>query len=88
MTRKDLDLGSLSDFRPRSPLESQEGGPSPEKPGTGWSRREAPQESQFTIRARLETIERFKKMCRPPGGGRFTYAEMLDKLMDKMEGRD
>jgi hypothetical protein len=54
----------------------------------GWSRREAPRESQFTIRARVDTIERFKQLCRPPGGGRFTYGEMLERLMDKAEGRD
>jgi|GEM_PF-5200702 hypothetical protein len=92
MSRKGLDIGSLEDFKPRRDGPSEEHGRKPtshlEKTGTGWSRREAPQEGQFTIRARLETIERFKQLCRPPGGGRFTYGEMLEILMNKAEGQD
>ena len=88
MTRKGLNLESLDDFQPRRQQASQDSESFVENPGTGWSRREAPTESQFTIRARVDTIERFKKMCRPPGGGRFTYGEMLERLMDKAEGRD
>lgn len=86
MSRKGLNLEGLNDFQPRQ-LASQDieglvgGG------GTAWSRREAPKESQFTIRARIDTIERFKQLCRPPGGGRFTYGEMLERLIDKAEGK-
>ena len=86
MSRKSLDIESLSDFQPRGLQTSQEIEERPENPGTGWSRREAPQEGQFTIRAKLETIDRFKQLCRPSGGGRFTYGEMLERLMDKAEG--
>lgn len=88
MSRKDLNLESLNDFQPRRQQASQGIESFVEDTGTGWSRREAPKESQFTIRARVDTIKRFKKICRPPGGGRFTYGEMLEKLMDKAEGRD
>lgn len=92
MSRKGLDIGSLEDFEPRRDSASQEHGRQhtflAENPGTGWSRREAAQEGQFTIRARLETIERFKQLCRPPGGGRFTYGEMLEILMNKAEEQD
>lgn len=87
MSRKGLNLESLNDFQPRPQRTSQDVENMVEEPGTGWSRREAPKESQFTIRARVDTIERFKKMCRPPGGGRFTYGEMLERLMDKAEGQ-
>jgi hypothetical protein len=92
MSRKGLDIGSLEGFEPRRDSVSQEhGGKQPsfsEDVGTGWSRREAPQEGQFTIRAKLETIERFKQLCRPSGGGRFTYGEMLEILMNKAGGQD
>lgn len=86
MSRKGLNLENLDDFQPRKASQAIES--LVEDAGAGWSRREAPQESQFTIRARVNTIERFKRMCRPPGGGRFTYGEMLERLMDKAEGRD
>ncbi len=88
MTRKGLNLESLNDFQPKRQQASQDAESVVNDPGMGWSRREAPRESQFTIRARVDTIERFKQLCRPPGGGRFTYGEMLERLMDKAEGRD
>lgn len=90
MSRKGLNLESLDDFQPRQKQAPQE--QEVEKliadSAAGWSRREAPKESQFTIRARIDTIERFKQLCRPPGGGRFTYGEMLERLMNKAEGRE
>lgn len=88
MSRKGLDIGSLEDFAPRRASQQNEPASRSEKPGMGWSRREAAQEGQFTIRARLETIERFKQLCRPSGGGRFTYGEMLEILVTKAEDRD
>ena len=88
MTRKGLNLESLDDFQPRRQQPSQDKESFVKDPGAGWFRREAPTESQFTIRARVDTIERFKRMCRPLGGGRFTYGEMLEQLMDKAEGRE
>lgn len=88
MSRKQLNAESLDDFQPRRHQASQSVDTSVADPGIGWSRREAPIESQFTIRARVDTIERFKKMCRPSGGGRFTYGEMLERLMNQAEGKD
>lgn len=87
MSRKDLNLENLSDFQPGRQQENQDAEPMVNNHATGWSRREAPRESQFTVRARVDTIERFKQLCRPPGGGRYTYGEMLERLMDKAEGR-
>ncbi len=93
MTRHGLNPDSLSDFAPRSKAapesSSTRAQPSEtERPArTQWERREAPQEGQFTIRANLDTIARFKAMCRPKGGGRFTYGEMLERLMDQAEGK-
>lgn len=93
MSRKGLDIGSLDDFGPRrnqtpkaelaqEPVSEPK--PAPSGAG-GWDRREAPQEGQFTIRARLDVIARFKARCRPPKGGRYTYGEMLEMLMDETE---
>ena len=99
MSRKRLDVGSLDDFTPRSrqALHTQPDHEPAAKPkpklqsapgGAGnWDRREAPQEGQFTIRAPLDVIARFKARCRPPKGGRFTYGEMLEMLMDDTEGQ-
>lgn len=93
MSRKGLDIGSLDDFGPRrsQPPKAEpaqepvpEPKPAPSAAG-GWDRREAPQEGQFTIRARLDVIARFKARCRPPKGGRYTYGEMLEILMDETE---
>lgn len=91
MTRKGLDPAALGEFVPRrkEPTEPAAERAPAHAPSAAWSRREAPQEGQFTIRARLDAIDRFKRLCRPPGGGRFTYGEMLEKLMDEYErGRD
>jgi hypothetical protein len=88
MSRKDLNAEILDDFQPRQQHAPQKIKQSVEKAHTGWARREAPIESQFTIRARVDTIERFKQLCRPTGGGRFTYGEMLERLMNQAEGKD
>mmetsp|Transcript_4567 Transcript_4567/g.6946 ORF Transcript_4567/g.6946 Transcript_4567/m.6946 type:complete len:100 (+) Transcript_4567:683-982(+) len=50
-----------------------------------WPSREAPQEGQFTIRAPLDEIARFKKMCQQDRF-KYTYAAMLSILMDRFEG--
>ena len=88
MSRKDLNLDGLDDFQPRRQATAPEVASTAQVLGMGWSRREASAESQFTIRAQSATIERFKKLCRPAGGGRFTYGEMLERLMDKAENQD
>ena len=47
-----------------------------------WPSREAPLEGQFTIRAPLNTITRFRQICKDD---RRTYAGMLEILMDRFE---
>jgi hypothetical protein len=44
-----------------------------------WPSREAPVEGQFTIRAKLEDIDRFKAICKED---RRTYGAMLGILLD------
>lgn len=92
MTRKPLEVGSLDDFAPKpqnrvQPQQKSEPSAEVEASDAGWNRREAPVEGQFTIRANLNTIARFKTLCRPASGGRFTYGEMLERLMDQVERR-
>ena len=88
MSRKGLDLGSLNDFQPRHTAVTEETSGVQERLESGWERREAPKESQFTIRANVDTIKRFKQLCRPAGGGRFTYGEMLEILVRNAERRE
>lgn len=94
MPRK-LDTSRLEKFAPKPRREATEayreqgGGrrpakaiePAPEQP---WPSREAPQEGQFTIRAPLDEIARFKKMCQQDRF-KYTYAAMLSILMDRYE---
>lgn len=47
-----------------------------------WPSREPSLDGQFTVRAPLDVIERFKKMCKDD---RRTYADMLGILMDNFE---
>lgn len=88
MSRKGLDLGSLNDFQPRQNAVAEVANGAQERFENGWERREAPKESQFTIRANADTIKRFKQLCRPAGGGRFTYGEMLEILVRNAERRE
>ena len=94
MPRK-LDTSRLEKFAPKPRREAaeayQEPGearrptkaiqPASEQP---WPSREAPQEGQFTIRAPLDEIARFKKMCQQDRF-KYTYAAMLSILMDRFE---
>ena len=94
MPRK-LDTSRLEKFAPKPRREvteayREQGGsrrpakaiePTPEQP---WPSREAPQEGQFTIRAPLDEIARFKKMCQQDRF-KYTYAAMLSILMDRFE---
>lgn len=77
MSRRPLDRSMLENFKPRQ---------DETMPVSGWQRRDAPEEGdregQFTIRAKLSSIERFRKMCRED---RRTYAAMLEILMDKYD---
>ena len=89
---KPLDFSRLEKFEKPAPSKGQ-GAPETAPtslsqqaaPAARWPSREPAQEGQFTIRARIDQIERFKALCRPPGGGRFTYGELLERMMDLYE---
>lgn len=49
-----------------------------------WPSREPVREGQFTIRARLDVIERFRILCKDD---RRTYADMLEILMDSYSSK-
>lgn len=51
---------------------------------TRWPSRQEVRDGQISIKAPLDTIERFKLMCK---SDRRTYADMLDILMDRFEGK-
>jgi hypothetical protein len=86
---RQLDTSKLSKFEPK-PKKAKTQTPSarkpkitpPEAPTKPWPSREAPQEGHFTIRAPLETIERFRRICKED---RRKYADMLHILMDLYE---
>ena len=58
--------------------------PVPPVPPAPWPSREPAQDGQVSIKAPVEVIERFRRMCRDD---RRTYADMLGILMDRFEGR-
>ena len=82
---RELDTSRLQQFHPRQrrevtgkPVNSAASEPNPDQ----WPSRETPKEGQFTIRAPLATIARFRRMCKDD---RRTYADMLWILMDGFE---
>lgn len=82
--RKSLDLGGLADFTPRRA--GQGTGSSPTRVEVAseprWQSREPVKEGQINVRADVETLERFKALCR---SDRRTYGAMLGILMDAFE---
>ena len=84
MSRKSLDLGSLSDFQPRRPEEPQKEPVELDypKPPQAWQSREPIEDGQINIRAPSDTIKRFKKLCKED---RRTYSDMLNILMDSFQ---
>lgn len=87
---RELDTSRLEKFAPKPRRETAEKPEEPRKPTKApdpapeqpWPSREAPQEGQFTIRAPLDEIARFRKICKDD---RRTYADMLRILMDSFE---
>jgi hypothetical protein len=49
-----------------------------------WPSRQEVRDGQISIKAPLDTIERFKLLCK---SDRRTYADMLDILMNNFEGQ-
>ena len=89
---KPLDSSMLEGFAPkrRQPASDERVSPLPEKDmrentvKNAWPSREISQDGQFTVRAPMHVIERFKAMCKDD---RRTYAAMLEILMDNMSER-
>ena len=89
---RELDTSKLQRFAPKprkrapalaeKPQEPRKRAKAPDPIPESWPSREAPQEGQFTIRAPLDTIARFRKLCKDD---RRTYADMLDILMNEFE---
>ncbi|MGR3592017.1 MAG: hypothetical protein ACU0B9_12310 [Limimaricola soesokkakensis] len=59
-------------------------GPKPSPQPTRWPSRQEVRDGQISIKAPLDTIERFKLLCK---SDRRTYADMLDILMGHFEGQ-
>lgn len=83
---RSLDLARLRRFEPvpvpeRSIQEPHEAGEGVER----WPSREALRDGQISIKAPLETLGRFRKLCRED---RRTYGDMLRILMDHFEALD
>lgn len=91
---RELDTSRLSQFTPKprkstpapeeKPKEPRKRAKTPEPAPEPWPSREPPQEGQFTIRAPLDEIARFRKICKDD---RRTYADMLRILMDLYESK-
>ena len=81
---RSLDLERLRRFEPENQPPSSAARPerAGEPPVERWPSREPLSESQISIKAPLETLARFKKLCRDD---RRTYADMLRILMDAFE---
>ena len=83
---KPLDINRLKQFESRSV--PQHIAPPPadqtEVRAERWPSREPIRDDQISIKAPLDVIERFKRMCKDD---RRTYADMLTILMDGTESK-
>ena len=89
---RELDISKLSQFGPREqhrkPERASEGVPeplryrAPESSTQPWPSREPMVDGQISVKAPMETVNRFKRMCTDD---RRTYADMLRILMDHFE---
>lgn len=82
---KPLDFDRLKQFeaQPAAKVQSE---PVVDRVGgtaTRWPSRE-PVDGQISIKAPLDVLERFKRICKDD---RRTYADMLGILMDRYEGK-
>lgn len=83
---KPLDLDRLKQFeaRPTAKVEAEpvldRAGGTPDR----WPSREPVRDGQISIKAHLDVLDRFKRICKDD---RRTYADMLGILMDRYEGK-
>ena len=75
---RSLDLDRLKQFEAPQQKAAQKPTHAPNPPDR-WPSREPIRDGQISIKAPLETLARFKKLCRDD---RRTYADMLRILMD------
>lgn len=78
---RSLDLNRLKQFEAVPQVQER----APTQPMTTpdrWPSREPVQDGQISIKAPLEVIERFRKLCKDD---RRTYADMLSILMDEYD---
>ena len=78
---RSLDLDRLKQFEATAPV--REPAPAPSAPPADrWPSREPVRDGQISIKAPLDVIERFRKLCKDD---RRTYADMLAILMTEYE---
>ncbi len=83
---KPLDYDRLKQFEAR-PSVKAEPEPVADRAGdttTRWPSREPVMDGQISIKAPLDVLDRFKRICKDD---RRTYADMLGILMDRYEGK-
>jgi hypothetical protein len=83
---KPLDFDRLKQFEAR-PVATVDPEPAAERAGdtaTRWPSREPVMDGQISIKAPLDVLDRFKRICKDD---RRTYADMLGILMDRYEGK-
>jgi hypothetical protein len=84
---KPLDTDRLKQFENRSstktidPSPIERAGPNTER----WPSREPIRDGQISIKAPLDVLDRFKRICKED---RRTYADMLGILMDRYETKE
>lgn len=77
---RSLDLARLRQFEPaRDQAAALPEVPPAAVPAERWPSREAVRDGQISIKAPLDVIERFRRLCQDD---RRTYADMLAILMD------
>jgi len=83
---KPLDFDRLKQFETQ-PTARAEREPVVDRAGdvaTRWPSREPVKDGQISIKAPLDVLDRFKRICKDD---RRTYADMLGILMDRYEGK-
>ena len=81
---RSLDLERLRRFEPVERAQGASAVPesTEDPPRERWPSREALRDGQISIKAPLETLVRFRRLCRDD---RRTYADMLEILMEAFE---
>ncbi|SFE88773.1 hypothetical protein [Roseivivax sediminis] len=88
---RSLDISRLQQFeraggaaRHETPQDQRADSPVSEAAAERWPSREPVRDGQISIKAPIDVISRFRKLCKDD---RRTYADMLSILMDAYENR-